>query len=176
MNQANDVFWKAYMKTLPGNLTLTPIYSSLLRWPLVLLLLVLMTTTSGAESYCFDEAGAQHNVPPGLLWAIAKVESDFDPNLVNNNSNGTIDVGVMQINSCWKESLGAEVWESLGDPCVNIKVGAGILADCLSRYGYSWEGIGCYNAITPEKRATYARKVIHILEWMQTQQQQTAAN
>ena len=140
------------------------------------LLLFLSVVAGRAETYCFDEAGAQHNVPPGLLWAIAKVESDFNPDLVRTNTNGSIDVGVMQINSCWKDSLGADVWASLGDPCVNIKVGAGILADCLSRYGYSWEGIGCYNAISPDKRADYARKVIHVLEWMQTQQQQTAAN
>lgn len=120
---------------------------------------------SGA-AFCFEEAGSRYGVPPGLLWAIAKVESNFNPTALNQNRNGSYDIGVMQINSSWYNDLGPELWNNLYDPCTNVQVGARILADCLGRYGYSWEGIGCYNAMSIDKRAIYARKVIHVLNDM----------
>jgi soluble lytic murein transglycosylase-like protein len=119
-----------------------------------------------AAAFCFDEAGTTYGVPPGLLWAIAKVESNFNPAAIGYNRDGSYDYGVMQINSRWADQLGLQVWNTLNDPCTNVKVGASILADCLGRYGYTWEGIGCYNAISLDKRAAYARNVIAVLEQM----------
>jgi soluble lytic murein transglycosylase-like protein len=121
---------------------------------------------STAGAFCFEEAGKTYGVPPGLLWAIAKVESGFNPTAVCRNRDGSYDYGVMQINSRWADHLGRHTWNSLYDPCTNVKVGASILADCLERYGYTWEGIGCYNAVSEEKRAAYARTVIAVLEQM----------
>lgn len=120
----------------------------------------------GAQAFCFEEAGETYGVPPGLLWAIAKVESNFDPAAVCYNRDGSYDYGVMQINSSWASRLGLPLWNKLNDPCTNVKVGAYILADCLGRYGYTWEGIGCYNAISLDKRAAYARNVIVVIEQM----------
>lgn len=131
----------------------------------VLLALALLLPRSVA-AFCFEEAGETYGVPPGLLWAIAKVESNFNPAAVGYNRDGSYDYGVMQINSRWADRFGLSLWNSLGDPCTNVKVGAFILADCLGRYGYTWEGIGCYNAISLDKRAAYARNVITILEQM----------
>lgn len=135
----------------------------------LLLLLALLATPSPLQAYCFEEAGREYGVPAGLLWAIAKVESNFNPAAVNRNANGSYDVGVMQINSCWKDDLGPELWGRLHDPCTNVQVGARILADCLNRHGYTWEGIGCYNAVSIDKRAAYARKVIAVIEEMHRQ-------
>ncbi len=119
-----------------------------------------------AAAFCFEEAGRMYGVAPGLLWAIAKVESNFNPSAVGYNRDGSYDYGVMQINSRWADRLGLDVWNTLADPCTNVKTGAAILADCLGRYGYTWEGIGCYNAVSLDKRAAYARNVITVLEQM----------
>ncbi len=120
-----------------------------------------VTVLSGECYYenCFIEAGNQYNLSPDLLKAIAKVESSFVPNAINRNKNGSYDYGIMQINSAWYKKLGHELWMSLGDPCVNIKTGAWILRDCVDRYGYTWEAVGCYNASSKNKRRIYAWKV-----------------
>ena len=40
------------------------------------------------------------------LFCIAKLESNFDPNAVNFNKNGSIDVGLLQINTVWQKKCG----------------------------------------------------------------------
>jgi len=105
----------------------------------------------------------EYGVSPQLLWAIAKVESDFIPHAINRNPNGTYDYGVMQINSVWAEKLGIDIWRSLGEPCTNVRVGAWILAQCIQKHGYTWEAVGCYNASDKKKRQKYARKVYAVL-------------
>ena len=112
-----------------------------------------------ASSYCFEAAGAEYGVSPQLLWSIAKVESDFSTQAVNWNQNGTYDYGLMQINSSWASRLGPGIWRSLGDPCANIRAGAWIMAQCVRRYGYTWEAVGCYNASSEKEREKYALKV-----------------
>ena len=124
---------------------------------------VLLATVAQGEDYCFDEAGDQYGINPRILKAIAGVESNLAPRAINWNRNGTYDFGVMQINSSWEAALGREWWNTLGDPCSNIKGGAKILAGCMKQYGYSWEAIGCYNSRTPDKRDRYARLVFRKL-------------
>jgi soluble lytic murein transglycosylase-like protein len=128
------------------------------------LLLLTATGAVAAESYCFDEAGLRYGINPQILRAIAKVESNFNPGAINWNTNGSYDFGVMQINSIWAPTLGKERWNTLGDPCSNIKTGASILAGCMKKYGYTWEAIGCYNSQTPDKRDKYARSVFKQLQ------------
>lgn len=133
----------------------------------LLLLLVLLPAPPQARAFCFEEAALAQGVPAGLLWAIAKVESAFDPLAVQHNTNGSIDFGVMQINSRWIGYWPEVTEEALRDPCINVQIGARVLADCLNRYGYTWEGIGCYNAVSPDKRAAYARRIIAVIESME---------
>ncbi|MGO9139715.1 MAG: lytic transglycosylase domain-containing protein [Syntrophales bacterium] len=116
-----------------------------------------------AQAYCFEEAGRLYNISPQLLWSIAKVESNFQPEALNWNRNGTYDFGVMQINSSWRMALGEERWTKLGEPCMNVKVGAWILAQCIARHGYTWKAVGFYNAASKNKRDAYARKVYDVL-------------
>lgn len=126
---------------------------------------------ASAAAFCFEEAGREAGVEPALLWAIARVETGFDPAAVGTNSDGSRDVGLMQINSRWRESLGEETWNALGDPCTNVKVGAKILAGCIARHGYTWQGIGCYNAVSSDKQADYARRVLGIMQEILARQQ-----
>lgn len=126
-------------------------------------LLIFSMAASKTMAYCFEEAGELYNISPVLLWGIAKGESGFDPGAINRNRNGSYDFGLMQINSFWAKTLGPSLWGQLGDPCTNVKVGAWVLAQCMQRFGYTWEAVGCYNAASKSKRATYAQRIYSIL-------------
>jgi soluble lytic murein transglycosylase-like protein len=106
------------------------------------------TGTSTALLSCMLAAGQHYNVPPRLLQSIAHVESGYRIDATNTNKNGTVDIGVMQINSTWLPELAkfGIQRQHLFEPCTNIHVGAWILAQEVARYGYSWEAIGAYNA------------------------------
>ena len=115
-----------------------------------------------AHSFCFEEAGNYYGISPQLLWSIAKTESNFNPNAINRNTNGSYDYGIMQINSIWSKKLG-KTWSELSDPCTNVKVGAWILAQCIQDYGNTWRAVGCYNSRTPSKGDKYAAKVFRVI-------------
>lgn len=122
--------------------------------------------SSNSADYCWDEAAARYGVDPWLLYAIAQVESNIDPNALNHNDD-TYDIGLMQINSWWFPKLKpfGITPEDLYDPCTNINIGAWILAHSFLSFGDTWESVGAYNAGTaksPEqkkKREYYAQKV-----------------
>ena len=109
---------------------------------------------------CFDAAGQYYGVSPPLLRAIANVESGLDPQAIHVNANGSTDIGLMQINSWWFPHLldfGIEP-EDLWDPCLNIGVGAWILAGNVRQFGYSWQAVGAYNAGTRTDLRTERRR------------------
>ncbi len=120
------------------------------------------TAAWSASGACFDAAGARYGVSPTLLAAIAWQESGMNPSASHRNANGTSDIGLMQINSSWLPKLARHgVSErDLRDPCVNILVGAWILASNLREMGVSIQGLGAYNARDPVKRVAYARQVL----------------
>ena len=127
------------------------------------LLLIFLLLPDYGLAFCFQEAGQRYQVSPWLLWAISKSESAFDPSAINHNNNGTVDIGLMQINSIWADQLG-ETWNSLNDPCTNVMTGAWILSQCMQDYGYTWKAVGCYHSRTPERRDAYALRIAAILE------------
>ncbi len=114
--------------------------------------------------HCWAQASAKHKVPVGLLKAIAKTESNFNPKAMGRNPNGTYDIGLMQINSWWLakgaplERMGITK-KDLYDPCLNLHVGAWVLRQNFNKFGRSWRAVGAYNASTEYKRVNYARKV-----------------
>lgn len=115
---------------------------------------------------CFKQAAQRYAVPVQLLEAIALQESGGNVHAINRNSNGSFDMGLMQINSAWLPTLKRHgiVAQHLWDPCVNVLVGAWILSDNFSRLGYTTQGLGAYNAVSPHKREIYARQVLSRLE------------
>ncbi len=129
----------------------------------MILLLIFLLLPISAPAFCFQEAGQRYAVSPWLLWAIAKAESDLNPSATHRNRNGTVDIGLMQINSIWSDQLGS-TWASLDDPCTNVMVGAWILSQCVQDYGYTWQAIGCYHSRTPTRRDAYAARIATILE------------
>ena len=115
---------------------------------------------------CFEEAAVRYRVPASLLRAISRVESSGNPAAINRNADGSHDIGHMQINSRWLPILkryGIRE-ETLRDACANTYVGAWILAQNISRIGYSWTAIGAYNAGSHTGRMSYARKIASALE------------
>ncbi len=122
---------------------------------------LLLAMHGAAHADCIDDAAAFEHVNVGLMRAIAQVESGTRTNVINTNSNGTTDIGLMQINSSWLPRLAREgiTEQSLLDPCTNAYVGAWILAQNIQQYGPTWNAIGAYNASAPEKRLAYAQKV-----------------
>lgn len=115
---------------------------------------------------CFAEAAARYRVPTQLLMAISEVESGGNPMAINRNTDGSYDIGHMQINSRWLPKLKRYgiTERNLFDACTNTHVGAWILAQNIAQLGYSWDAIGAYNARSKEKRIVYARKVAKVLK------------
>ena len=110
---------------------------------------------------CWEDAATRYQVSSVLLYAIARTESGLNPQAIGRNSNGSRDIGLMQINSAWLPTLASHgIGErDLFEPCVNIHVGAWILAGNVSRLGYTWEAVGAYNAANPALRRSYVEKV-----------------
>lgn len=114
--------------------------------------------------FCFEDAGNTYGINPTLLESIARVESNLNPKAINKNTNGTADIGLMQINSAWLKSISVNANDLLDDACLNTMTGAWILRQCIDRHGYGWEAVGCYNAMSRNKKVDYAWKIFHQLK------------
>lgn len=126
-----------------------------------------------AQAFCFNEAGARYKVDPLLLRSMAIVESSLDPHAIckNRDKKGRItsrDFGLMQINDRHipaLRSLGIlrNEQDLLNNPCLNVQIGAWILAKHLKQCGVNWQCLGSYNAGFADdngpRRMIYARKI-----------------
>lgn len=114
---------------------------------------------------CWAMAANAYRIDPALLQAIVKVESRGNPNARACNPNGTCDIGLAQINSSWLPTLARHgvTERDLYDPCVNLHVGAWILANNFRRHGVTWAAVGKYNAASPQKGTRYAWAVYRAL-------------
>ncbi|RMG61224.1 MAG: hypothetical protein D6713_00860 [Deltaproteobacteria bacterium] len=89
----------------------------------------------------------------------------MDPEARRVNGNGTVDVGLMQVNSSWRRVLGEGFWElARSSPCGNVYAGAYVLRLCVDRFGYNWDAVGCYHSPDPRRASLYVRKVKKALE------------
>ncbi len=137
-----------------------------MRW--AILCAILLPATLFA--FCFEYAGNEHGITPIILESIARVESNLNPRAINRNRNGSVDIGLMQINSGWLKTLNVSQKDLLDDACLNTRIGAQILRQCIDRYGLNWEAIGCYNATSMDKKVGYAWKVFRKLQNEQTKE------
>ncbi|HID3656871.1 lytic transglycosylase domain-containing protein [Serratia marcescens] len=136
-----------------------------------------------ATAFCFNEAGARYKVDPLLLRSIAQVESSLNPRAIGENvfigkrrnppknykpTVKSRDYGLMQINDVHIPQLRAlgilkNEQDLLNNPCLNVQIGAWILAKHLQQCGVNWECLGSYNAgfagNNSARRMLYARKV-----------------
>lgn len=130
-----------------------------------LTLSVLLLASPGAFADCFDAAAAYHHVNGNVLRAIAWLESHNQPTAEHKNENGSVDYGVMQINS-----IHLAQWAHYGvdraalmQPCKNVYVAAWHLRHMMDRYGNTWAAIGSYHSATPQYRDQYVAQIKRIL-------------
>lgn len=155
---------------------------------IILLTLALSGFSSQANAFyaCFQQAADRYSVPIELLYAIAKVESNFNPQAINRNTNGTTDYGLMQINSRWfpqlERDFGISKERVINDSCTNVYIGAWILAHNFRTKGRIWDSVGAYNAgfssNTRGTRANYVSKVKYYYDYYKAyyaKQRQTVA-
>ena len=80
---------------------------------------------------CFSRAAGEHDLPETLLLAVARGESDFEPQ-ARSKANA---IGLMQI--LWPgtaKHLGLEQMSEVLDPCTNVDAGARYLKELQQRY------------------------------------------
>lgn len=123
---------------------------------------------------CLLMAAQTYNVPPAVMLGIMHVEGGRVGQAVGPNSNGTYDLGPMQINSMWMPQL-ARHWNVSkqtalhmvkDDACVNVNVAAWILRQRLNESGNLTLAIAHYHSKTPRFGYLYARKVIGAMRKM----------
>jgi soluble lytic murein transglycosylase-like protein len=125
---------------------------------------------SGDTLACLDRAAAERGLDARLLRAVARAESNLNPLAVNRSHverTGTVDIGLLQINSSWLPTLGRYgIHERhLYDACTNARVGAWLLADALARHGNTWNAVGSYNAACTELRGARCATARQAYAW-----------
>ncbi|MEA2782283.1 MAG: hypothetical protein QOK29_3827 [Rhodospirillaceae bacterium] len=125
-----------------------------------------MLIAGAALADCYDDAGGYYRLSPSLLRAIAYVESRGDPGAIGGNSDGSLDLCAMQINSQWLPKLarfGITDGDLLADECTCIYSGAWILAGEVDRHGYSWEAVARYHSPNRTRGLDYVFRVFAAL-------------
>lgn len=138
----------------------------------------LTTQSAHAAMDCFDAAAAYQHVSPLVLRAIAWQESHGNAHALHRNANGTIDYGVMQINSIHLAALSryGVSRDDLMAPCANIYIAAWYLHRMVAKYGNTWNAVGAYHSQTPNERDRYAQSVQALVGRLQLVQQAAQRN
>jgi soluble lytic murein transglycosylase-like protein len=143
------------------------------------LLAVTAVTAQACRADCFDAAAHYQKVRPVILRGIAKVESQDNPHAINHNKNGSVDYGMMQINSIHLKELkkyGVHKAD-LMNACKNIYTAAWLYRQKVDLHGDNWVAVGSYHSETPRERWKYARKVqLAVQELAYEERIQLAAN
>lgn len=142
----------------------------------MLFIIYLFSFPSTILANCFNSVGKAYNIDPLLLESIALNESNNKNNIVSKlNTNGTYDIGIMQINSSHLNLLAKyNVTEDdlIHNTCINITVAGFILSSNIKTRGNTWDAVGAYNAgynnspETIERRRLYAKKIKNTYEML----------
>jgi soluble lytic murein transglycosylase-like protein len=112
-------------------------------------------------------AAQTYEVPPAVLVGIMHVEGGR-PGVQSANTNGSYDLGPMQINTLWVPKL-AKYWRVSettaykwirDDACTNVGVAAWILRRHLNETGSLAKAIGYYHSRTPQLERSYRARVL----------------
>jgi hypothetical protein len=111
---------------------------------------------------------AYYHLPPRVLPSIQAVEGGY-PGAAHVNTDGSTDLGVMQINTVWVQTIASHIsWQAAAvrarltdDPCFNIAA-AGAILDLyrVQERGDLMAAIGDYHSHTKLLNAAYRGAVI----------------
>ncbi|WP_459677742.1 lytic transglycosylase domain-containing protein [Acidisoma sp. 7E03] len=126
------------------------------------------TTTPATIRACILAAARLYQEPPALLLIILNVEGGT-LGAVSDNTNGTVDIGPMQVNQIWVPTV-ASHWHASKDAtfqalrdnfCANVEAGAWILRQGLDEaHGDLWGGVAYYHSHNPEYQQRYLLSVL----------------
>lgn len=125
-----------------------------------------LSSDDPAEAECIASAAASFRVPELALWVLRDVEAGT-LGRVSSNTDGSYDIGPMQINSWWLRHLGKHgVTEDmlLNNLCMNIAVGAWILAQELQRHQDLSKAIAHYHSPTARHQKRYLGLVVGAID------------
>lgn len=117
---------------------------------------------------CMVAVAAYYHLPPRVLPAIQAVEGGHVGSL-HVNTDGSEDLGVMQVNTRWVESLARTIGATpeatrqrlIGDACFNIAASGVILRFYLNEArGDILLAVGDYHSHTPALRDDYLARVM----------------
>jgi hypothetical protein len=117
---------------------------------------------------CITAAAKLYRLPPAVLVILLNVERG-SLGRVSPNTNGTVDIGPIQVNEIWLPEIAAhwnatisDAYKALRDNfCANVEAGAWILRRGLDEARDDfWEGVGYYHSHTPEHKSRYLRHVL----------------
>lgn len=132
----------------------------------IFLLWFILFPLYASENYhhYFAQAGEAFQIDPKLLLRIAQIESGLNPHAVNHNKNGTIDIGLMQINSIHLPKLTkiGITQKELFDPEINIYVGTLLLSSHIRKKGYNFDAIGCYHSSNPIHKQAWLSRLLKV--------------
>ena len=119
---------------------------------------------------CLEASAKISSVPRGVLLVLLYVEAGR-PGMVSPNSNGTADLGPMQVNTTWVDRIArrwhstpAQTYAALRDSsCANIEAGAWILGQAMHEaHGDLWQAVAFYHSHTPRHGNAYLRRFYDI--------------
>lgn len=127
--------------------------------------------TAQALAACIFAAAQTYSVPPTVILGVLHVEGGR-VGMASPNTNGTHDLGPMQINTLWLKKLAGHwrVSEKTAlrwvrdDACINIGVGAWILRLKMNEAGSMAGGIAWYHSATPGRGDGYRAKVLKAMK------------
>lgn len=124
--------------------------------------------SAGAFLGCMLAVAQMHNLPPRVLPAIQATEGGW-VGAIRPNTNGTEDLGLMQVNTIWLPSVarasGLSIEESrirlINDGCFSVLVAGAILRLHLdAERGDLMRAIGNYHSRTGSRNQAYQERVL----------------
>lgn len=121
-----------------------------------------MVELANLRERCIFGAAQHYQLRVDVLRAVLHKEGGT-VGQVRWNTNGTFDMGPMQVNSSHLPKLaryGITAQNLTNNLCLNIYIGAWFLESCILKTGDLWRGIGCYHSPhNPALNAAYQWQV-----------------
>ena len=126
------------------------------------------------RTVCSIQAAEKYQIPPIALLAVAKVEGG-KPGQWVKNTNGTYDVGSMQLNTSYLKTLakyGITSTHAASAGCFPYEVAAWrIRGHIMKDKGDFWTKIANYHSYTPKYNNIYRSKLLSVAYKMTARQQ-----